>query len=837
MLRLTRDEAVERSRLLIVEDYRIELDFRAAAESATPRADTFVSRTEVRFSCREPGASSFIEIDADRVLRAELNGRRLVDADGDGDGDGRIRLPELAATNHLFVDAELAFSHTGEGAHRFLDPADGETYVGIYCGVDVAHQVFACFDQPDLKARLGLRVQAPAPWTVVANGAVHSVSEGRWEFAPTPPIPPYLFAAFAGPLHTVHSTHRGIDFDLHCRRSLQAELDRDAEEILAVSRACFDRYAELFDEPYAFDKYAQVFVPGLNWGALENPGCITFRDELLFTSAVTSAERQSRAVVIAHEMAHMWFGNLVTMRWWDDTWLSESFAEFMGYDVTSTATQFSGGWTDFVVGRRQRGFDADQRPSTHPIAPLPEDVLDTEAALANFDGISYDKGAAVLRQLREWVGPEAFLRGVNSFISRHRFRSAEQSDLIDDLSRASGRDVHAWGAAWLSTTGVDTVEVERVRGAVVARRLGDRPHHFAVAAFGPLSGDGSALTRTGQVELDIDSALIPVPFRGQPGLVVPDPEGVGFCKVRLDESSLEVVRRSLRGIAEPVTRAVLWSSLRDLVRDGELSPTAYLALVVDHLPAETDVFIVGSVLGFARSVICDRYVAKTARPDALRVLAAVAAQLAQAPDEGIRLTGLRTWIESLDAGAARLELPRWVDEGRAPTGASLDENLRWRVLLRLCVLDVASPSDIDRQLARDPGSTGHEQAATCRAAVPSSEAKAAAWVQLFGAAGEPPSARMFSATARGFWWPEQNELLDPYIALYFPAAVEIARRRGQTIAAAAGNLAFPRFATDPGVVVATERCLAVGNPAPILRRALVDQLDDLRRALRVRAQG
>jgi aminopeptidase N len=464
---LTYAEARERSRLIDVLRYRVELDL-------TGGGDVFGSVTTIRFGCRVPGAASFAELRPARLRRAVLNGRDLDPAVLAGN---RLPLAGLRAANELRVEADMPYSRTGAGLHRFTDPADGRTYLALQGGLDNAQRVFAAFDQPDLKAPFSAAVTAPGSWTVIGNGPARQTNGarqaggGRWELAATPPISPYLVTLVAGPYHSIAAEHHGIPFGLHARQSLARCLERDAPEILAVTRACFDRYREIFAEPFPFGSYHQAFVPELEAGAMENPGCVTFRDEFLFPSAVTRAERQTRAVVIAHEMAHMWFGDLVTMRWWNDVWLSESFAEYLGFRVLAEATAFSGAWAACALDRKVRGYDADQRASTHPVAPDPPAVPDTDSALASYDDISYAKGAAALRQLVAWLGWPAFLAGVNDYFARYRFGSATLEDLLGCLGRAAGpagegqagagSGVGEWAASWLRSAGVDTLSVSR----------------------------------------------------------------------------------------------------------------------------------------------------------------------------------------------------------------------------------------------------------------------------------------------------------------------------------------------------------------------------------------
>jgi len=472
MPELTRAEAETRARLIDVQHYAIDLDL-AAGEAL------FGSTTVIRFTARHDG-DTFAEVKPAALHRVLLDGRALDTATLDGN---RLPLTGLTAGAHeLRVEADMRYSRTGEGMHRFTDPADGETYLYTQLFMEDIQRVIAAFDQPDLKAVFDVTVTAPPAWTVLGNGIATRTgdAEGRWKLATTPPISTYLLAIAAGPWHSVRTEHAGLPFGLHCRRSLAPHLDADAGEILDITRRCFDRYHELFQEPYPFDSYDQAFVPEFNAGAMENPGLVTFRDEFIFRSAVTDTQRQTRGMVISHEMAHMWFGDLVTLTWWDDIWLNESFAEYMGFQVLSEATGFKGSWTDFAVNRKGFGYDADQRPSTHPVAPEPDAVPDTAAALLNFDGISYAKGASALRQLVTWLGEKDFLAGINDHFARHRFGNATLADLIDSLARATDRDVRTWAADWLRTTGVDTLTPEPVEAdghwSLRVERDGSRPH-------------------------------------------------------------------------------------------------------------------------------------------------------------------------------------------------------------------------------------------------------------------------------------------------------------------------------------------------------------------------
>ncbi|MEU9123814.1 aminopeptidase N [Streptomyces sp. NPDC048506] len=843
---LQRDEAQTRARLIDVHRYEVDLDL-------TQGEERFGSRTVIHFTARTTG-DTFVELKPVQLHSATLDGHPLDLTTLDAN---RLPLTGLTpGTHELRIDATMRYSRTGEGMHRFTDPADGESYVYTQLFMEDIQRVFAAFDQPDLKAVFALTLTAPHGWTVLANGITEDLGEGRWKAAPTPRISTYLVAVAAGPWHSVRTQHAGLPFGIHCRRSLAPHLDADADEILDITRRCFDRYHEIFDEPYPFDSYDQAFVPEFNAGAMENPGLVTFRDEFVYRSAVTDTERQTRGMVISHEMAHMWFGDLVTLQWWDDIWLNESFAEYMGYQVLAEATRFTDTWTDFAVARKGWGYDADQRPSTHPVAPAPEDVPDTASALLNFDGISYAKGASALRQLVAWMGNKAFLTGINDHFARHRFGNATLADFIDSLARATDRDVHAWAARWLRTTGVDTLtpvvhDTDDGHWTLTVDRTGSgdgtRPHRLTVGLYDHHPHTPGRLVPRTPLFLDVP---VDEPHTGtgpRPALLLLNDQDLTYAKVRLDPTSWDTALRTLSGLPDPLTRAVVWNAARDMVRDGELPPTAYLDAARAHLPHETDLAIIQGVLAFARTQIADRYLPADRRHTALATLTALSRDIlrrTEGPDNGtragLRLTAVRAFIDSATTPEG---IQDWLDDGSVPGGPQLDPELRWRILARLATLG-ATPLDtlrdaIDAELARDPSATGREGAARCRAALPDPAAKQAAWDALFTTdeTDEKPalSNYLFTATATGFWAPEHHDLLRPYVARYFTDAPALAAARGPALAEAAGRYAFPATVIEEDTLRLGEACLADSDPTPALRRKLVDQLDDLRRALKVRA--
>ncbi|HSJ00418.1 MAG TPA: aminopeptidase N, partial [Patescibacteria group bacterium] len=582
MQALTRDEAAERSRLIRVHGYDVSLDL-------TQGDETFGSTSRIRFACIDPGAeaSTFLELEADEVESVVLNGRPL---DASAIGQDRVRLDGLQAENELVASARMRYSSQGRGMHRYVDPTDGEAYLWSDSVVNNAGYVFACFDQPDLKAPFTFRVRAPEGWTVLSTGTGSRSPDGTWIFTETPPLPTYLPIVVAGPYHSVYEQHGDIPLGLHVRRSLAPHLD--ADELFEVTRQSFDFYHRTFGIPYPYEKYDQVFCPEYDIGAMENPGCVKFTDRMIYRSRVTDDERASRAVVIAHEMAHMWFGDLVTMRWWDDLWLNESFAEYAGVLTTEEATRFTGRWAWFCATVKAWGYRQDELPSTHPIAA---DVPDTEAALLNLDGISYAKGAGSLKQLVAWVGTDAFQAGLRAYIERHAHGSATLTDLLDALEASSGRDLRAWSQDWLQTPGTNLLRAEATLAAdgssyetvAIGQSAPEehptlRAHRLAIGLY-DRSPDGSRLDLRERVEVEVTGERTDVPALAGarvPDLLLLNDDDLTWAKIRLDPRSLATIRDGgLARLADPLARALVWASAWDMTRDAELPVADYLVLV------------------------------------------------------------------------------------------------------------------------------------------------------------------------------------------------------------------------------------------------------------------
>ncbi|WP_243058794.1 aminopeptidase N [Nocardioides sp. SR21] len=781
---LTLVEARSRATALSDVSYAVDLDL------TDPAADRFGCRTTVRFT--STASETFLELTAATDVEVVLDGT-VVAAAYDG---RRLHLTGLGGAHVVTVSARLPFVTDGEGMHRTVDPADGETYLGAYLGLDVAQRLFACFDQNDLKAPVAISVAADPSWTVLANGRTVSEGGGRWEFAPTPPIPVALVCVVAGPWRSVRWEHAGLPFGWHARASLAAELARDADELRAVTEACFDHYAEIFHEPYPFDSFDQVFVPGLNWGAQEQPGCVIYRDEMLPVGRVPQDLRLLRASVVAHEMAHMWFGDLVTMTWWEDSWLQESFADYLGYRVAEEAAGYAGALLGHEVGRKPAAYHADERRSTHPVAAHPEDVPDVAAAATIFDSISYAKGNSVLRQLVTWLGDETFLRGVNTYLTRHRFANATLADFVAALDEASDRDVRAWVEVWLRQSGFDTIRVERDGDVPVLHRDGVRPHRFRVTAL-----DGTSAY--------VDLADDPVPLPAMAGLaVVPNSHGETFARIVLDEQSWDAVAAGLSGIDDDLTRGVLWTMLFDRVQTRDLDPLTFLDLVSRHLPAERTPSLVTTIVGRTLGRVLPLRVPNEAAAGARARIAAACATPTDDADLALAFAG---GLAATEPDPARL---------RSMLG-SLTPALRWRAVRRLAETSAADAEFIEAERLRSPGLDAELGAAAALAARPTEHAKADAWAVV----SDPEVGnRVLTTVLGGLWSPEQADLVAPYVDRYLREAPAWSAR-GAGFAQVVGQARPTLLLTDAQRALLHEQL--AGELPTVLRRQWSDWADDL----------
>ncbi|MEV0533415.1 aminopeptidase N [Kitasatospora sp. NPDC050463] len=846
---LTREEARTRADLLHVDAYHIELDLSSAREGGT-----FRSTTVVRFSANTPGAATFIDLVAPSVEEITLNGERLDNANF---ADSRIALPNLAAENELRIVADCAYTNTGEGLHRFVDPVDGETYLYTQFEVPDARRVFATFEQPDLKATFAFTVTAPKGWVVVSNSPTPTpVGDGDsqvWTFEPTGRISSYITALVAGPYVGVFDSYENGDqkvpLGVYCRPSLREFLD--AEAIFEVTKQGFDYFQEKFDFPYPFAKYDQLFVPEFNAGAMENAGAVTLRDQYVFRSKVTDASYEARAATILHELAHMWFGDLVTMEWWNDLWLNESFATFAEAVCQAEApgSKWPHSWTTFANQMKTWAYRQDQLPSTHPIMA---DINDLEDVQVNFDGITYAKGASVLKQLVAYVGQDAFFQGVQAYFKRHAWGNTRLADLLGALEKASGRDLKAWSKAWLETAGINVLrpaltlngdgEIEsfavlQEAPALPAGAKGEavlRPHRIAIGLYELTDG---TLVRTDRIELDVDGPRTEVPElvgRRRPAVILLNDDDLSYAKVRLDEDSLAVVTEHLGAFTDSLPRALCWASAWDMTRDGELAARDYLALAVSGLGRESDIGVVQSVHRQVKLAL-DSYTDPAWSEQGL-------ARWAEAAEEQLRAAQPGSdhqlaWARAL-AAVARSEgqldlLAGLLDGSTEIKGLAVDTELRWTLLGRLAATGRADEAAIAAELVRDNTAAGQEHAASCRAALPTAEAKAKAWASVMES--DKLTNYVQDAVIAGFQQADQRELLAPYGAKYFAALKDIWETRSHEIAMLIIVGLYPSLQVEQATLDATDAWLSTAEPAPALRRRVVEQRAGVERAIKAQA--
>jgi aminopeptidase N len=841
---ITRHETAERARLLHVDEYDIHLDL-------TRGDKLFRSTSVITFQCAEPGAGSYADLIAADVIEITLNGD-AIDPE-DACADGRIALAGLAANNELRVVADCAYTYDSKGMHRAIDSSDGRVYLYTNFEPADARSVYANFEQPDLKASFTFHVTAPQDWIVLSNqpapapetGPVSAGEIATWHFAPTPRISTYLTAVVAGEYHLETGPHitpggQPIQLGLACRQSLAPFLE--ARDILEITRQGFDYFTALFDRDYPFVKYDQVFVPEFSAGAMENVGCVTFSERVLFRSKVTDMMYELRATVILHEMAHQWFGDLVTMKWWDDLWLNESFAEFCAALSSAEGTRFTDAWTTFSGARKTWGYRQDQLPSTHPVAA---DVPTLSQAIANFDGISYAKGASVLKQLVAYVGRDNFFAAIRAYFAEHGWGNATLADLLSALERSSGTSLGDWSKAWLQTAGPNTLRSEfeldedgaflsfAVLQEAPAKYPTLRPHHIAIGLYNRV---GDELVRTHRVEVDVTGPRTEVPElagRPQPDLVLLNDEDLGYALVRFDPRSLATLTESIGQFADSLARTVCWSAVLDMVQQAELSVPAFIQILAAGMGKEPTVSVLQTV-----HMTAARLLAFTADPGWVpagkELLARAALPLLRAAEPGsdhqLAWMQLLAWTaitpEQLDVLAGLLAGTAQV------SGLAVDAELRWALLRRLAATGRAGDAQIDAELERDATDAGRRHAAACRAAIPDAEHKDAAWRLL--AESEELGHEGVMAVAASFGQAEHAALLVPYAQAYFRVLPDVWSTRGDHIKRVLADGLFPYSAASPELVQRVGAFLAAEKRDPALQRILIERRDTVERALRSR---
>lgn len=839
---ITRLEASERSAVVQAQTYKIELDL-------STRDDTFSSKTTVHFTARE-GNSTWIDFIAPKVQSIELNGESLDTGTHDG---FRIPLQNLKSHNVLIVEAEAAYMNTGEGLHRFIDPVDDEVYLYTQFEIADARRVFACFDQPDIKATFAFTITAPDHWKVTSNSATpmpESVRDGieRWTFAPSAKMSTYITAIVAGPYHEVRDEYKGkfgtYPLGLFCRNSLAEYLD--PEDLFTVTKQGFKYFEDAFDYGYPFEKYDQLFVPEFNAGAMENAACVTHHESYVFRSKVTRATYEQRANTVLHEMAHMWFGDLVTMKWWDDLWLNESFAEWAAHHASVEATQYTEAWVNFVNQRKSWGYRQDQLPTTHPIVA---DMFDLDAVEVNFDGITYAKGASALRQLVAWVGEDAFFTGIRAYFKKHAWGNTELQDLLVELEQACGRSLTDWTQRWLQTAGVNTLRPEIVvhdgkyksvtilQEPPVAPEGVDqllRPHHIGIGLYNRV---GTQIKRDSRIEIDVDGARTDVPeLVGQPvaDLILLNDGDYTFVKIRLDENSAKTSATGLRDIEDGVARALIWGASWDMTRDAEMSASDYLSMVLNTDLGEIEIGVAQQLLLQARSAI-EQFANpanRAANRDAL--LASLLKALAKADAGGDHQLAFVKNIAGLARTPQHVEiLAGWLDGSKVPAGLEVDTDLRWSLVARLVALGGLPATAIENELVRDNTAGGQRQAASAKAGIPTAAAKLEAWNAVVENDGLANA--LLEATVGGFSQPDQRELLVPFVDKYFDSLADIWETRTNEISQTLTLGLFPSLLGSPEIMAKADAFIASSTDVGAIR--LVRELrDNVDRSLRCQAR-
>ncbi|MFI5085580.1 MAG: aminopeptidase N [Actinomycetales bacterium] len=845
---LTRAEARERATLLAVDSYAVTLDL-------TRGGRTFGSTTVVRFNA-EPGSTTFIDAFTDTVHEVTLNGVALDPAEV---SDGvRIQLPSLAAANVLTIVADALYTNTGEGLHRFVDPVDQEVYLYTQFEVADSRRMFAVFEQPDLKASFTFNVTAPAHWDVISNSPTPAAvdagpgtdgsARSTWAFGATPRISSYITALIAGPYQSVRgevtsSSGRTVPLGVFARKSLMQYLD--AENIFTLTRQGFEFFEAQFGAPYPFEKYDQLFVPEFNAGAMENAGAVTILESYVFRSKVTDATIERRAITILHELAHMWFGDLVTMRWWNDLWLNESFAEFMSTLAAAENTVYKNAWTTFSSLEKSWAYRQDQLPSTHPIVA---EIRDLEDVLVNFDGITYAKGASVLRQLVAWVGQEKFMTGVRAYFAAHSWGNTELADLLGELETSSGRDLKDWSAKWLETAGVNTLRPELSTGAdgtissfaVLQSAVADyptiRPHRAAIG-FYDLNAAGK-LERTHRVELDVDGERTDVrELAGlrRPALILLNDDDLAYAKVRLDDVSLATAQAHLKNFEQSLPRTLVWASAWDAARDGETPASAYVRLVLANIGYESDSTVVTVLLRQLTTALMF-YLAPGHRDELTEQAGDTLWSLAQDATAGSdsQLQFVKSFA-ALSRTSSQLATVASLLEGSAELpGLAIDQDLRWELLTALVAGGTAAEADIAAEQERDATQTGQLAATQARAAIPTAEAKAAVWRDVVEASDMPTASQR--AAIAGFSRVHDVSLLEPFAEKYFAAIRDVWSSRTHDTSSGIVNGFYPSQPATQSTVDATDAFLdQLGDQTPALRRLVLENRDGVVRALRAQA--
>ncbi len=841
-LNISQNEASQRAQLISNVSYQVKLQL-------DPKLDTFGCESVIRFNSADETAS-WIDLIAPKVNSITLNGESL--SVSEVFNGARISLPKLASNNELIVKAECAFMNTGEGLHKHTDPQDGEVYLYTQFEVADSRRFMPVFEQPDIKATMQLNVVAPKHWKLISNSPTpeainHDSKFNLWEFKETKKISSYLFALCAGPYEKFEDEYQGefgtYPFGIYLRSSLKEHLD--AEEIFEITKQGFRWFESKFKIGYPFEKYDQVFVPEFNAGAMENAGCVTFRDEYVFRSRTTKSAYESRANTILHELAHMWFGDLVTMRWWNDLWLNESFAEWAAHWASTGATKYQEAWTLFHVQRKAWAYRQDQLPSTHPIAAS---MPDLDSVYENFDGITYAKGASALKQLVSWVSEDKFLIGLQSYFQKHKWQNTQLTDLLTELSASSGRELNEWSQVWLETAGatllrpnIETDSNNLITKAEILQLPPSsppglppvlRPHRLLIGLYELADNKLNCLEK---IELDVVGANTEVKDligKKRPDLILINDDDLTYAKIRLDEVSIKTATNHLNKIESSLSRALIWGAMWDMLRDAEVTTKDFLKLVINGINEESDIGVIQQLLLQLRTAI-DMYADRSARSSYLETLAEnlKSAWEQSAPGSDKQLAFVRAWSHVAQTKNDLNLIENILDKSFKIEGLQVDPDLRWTLLRRLVVMGIADDLKIEAELANDPTAMGKEQAAGAKAALPTKHAKENTWNELIN--NQKLTNSEIHSMLAGFHHVDHLTVLKDFVDLYFNSVSDLWNARTHEIGQSLVTGLFPVTVVEQTVIDKADQFLKNNSDLPTgAKRIIVEQRDSLARALK-----
>ncbi|MFT4148210.1 MAG: aminopeptidase N [Micrococcaceae bacterium] len=841
-MNLTRQEAQERAEIVTkVHSYDVNLDL-------TQGDKTFLSDTTVKFSAL-PGKSTFIDAITDKVHSVTLNGKEL-NVDKVVEDNVRILLPKLEKENELHVVGDFIYTHSGEGLHRAVDPADNEVYVYTQFEVPDSRRMYTVFEQPDLKSQFTFTAIVPDHWKVISNAPTPKAKKlgdgkAKWSFAQTQIMSSYVTALVAGPYQSTHdeltsSSGKTIPLSIYARKSMFGYID--TAHLFKITKQGFAFYEKNFKTPYPFESYDQVFVPDFNAGAMENAGCVTYRDDYVFRSKVSDAVLERRDLTFLHELAHMWFGDLVTMRWWNDLWLNESFAEFMSTFCSVHGTQWEEAWTTFSIMEKTWAYRQDQLSSTHPIMA---EIRDLDDIQVNFDGITYAKGASVLKQLVAWVGLDEFMAGIVEYFKKHAWGNTELPDLMTELEKASSRNLDEWTKKWLETAGVNILspvvktDGKKITSFTIEQSNEEycetlRPHRIGLGFYN-LKGD--KVIRDEYFEGDVDGKSIEIDEvvgKNRPNFILLNDKDFAYAKIFFDDESMKFIEDNIAKFEDSLARAVIWSNVWEMVRSQKFSSLKFIDMFIENISTEDQSNILMILLRQVSTAV-DFYVPEDKIKETRAKVADALFKLMHDAEPGsdaqfqfaqnfisyAESDKHLAYIKDLRSGKEKLE------------GLNIDTDLDWSLLFALIAGGAAGEKDIVAAAEKDKTTLGNAKEAYARAAIPTAKAKKAAWKEL--TENEDLSNTMLEYTGGGFARANDIELLKPYIDPYFEIIKDIWENRSHEIGQYIIDLGYPASAVSKETLAKTDAWLKANTDAPAgLIRHIQEARDSMARALKVR---